>query len=265
MVNPLDYVSTPVAEDCRFKISPSSFGYFVTTPWVWYRQHVLGLDKFEYSTSSVIGTIVHYVAECVATGVEVEKKYIEKYIEKHEENDNYCKETVRDNWYTMSSELVNGYVLTNKNSFFKAEMQVSTAIRKGIYCAGTLDLLEGTKEDCTLVDYKTYNSKTKPKTIVPLYKYQLLAYAYLLRKLGYKVNRIKLVFVNRYIDGGISEKTGKPLKSYNSEVTEIVQFVDDGDMEFIEGMFELAADKLEATEKYPELSSVIWHDPRLKP
>lgn len=264
MANPLDYVSAPVPEGCKFKISPSSFGYFIEKPWMWYRQHVLGLDVFEYSTSSVLGTVVHYVAEQVASGNEVNEEHIEEYIEKHEENEDYCKDTVRANWYQMAEVLVNNYTLTDQCNVFEVEQQVYAEIAKKIIAAGTFDLLEGEKDDCMLTDYKTYNSKSKPKAITSIYRYQLLVYVWILRKLGYNVTRIRLVFINRNIDGGISEKTGKPLKSYPPEVTVLTESVTDEDMEFIESQLNLCVETLEASEKYPELRHVIWHDMRNK-
>jgi hypothetical protein len=264
-MNPLDYVSTPAPDDCDIKISPSSFGTFIEKPWNWYRQQVLGLDKFEYSTSSVIGSIVHYVAEQVGINKEVDEVAIEEYIEKHKENETYCKEDVRINWYNMASVLVNDYTLPQQDNILAAEMQVCAKIADRVYVAGTLDLLEGTKEDCVLTDYKTYNSKTKPKAITSVYRYQLLTYVWILRKLGYNVSRIRLVYVNREIDGGLSEKTGKPLKSYPSEVTVLTESVNEDDMLFIEGQLELCKDSINATKKHPELCHVIWHDIRNKP
>lgn len=259
-VNPLDYVSTPAPDHCTLKISPSSFGKFIEKPWVWFRQVVQGIDKFEYSTSSVIGTVVHYVAECVGSDQEVNKKHIENYIEKHEENDNYCKATVRLQWLPMATVLVNDYVLPNKDNFLATELPIFAELVKGIFPAGTLDLLEGTKEDCMLTDYKTYHSKTKPKAISSLYRYQLCVYVWILRKLGYNVSRIRLVFINRNIDGGVSEKTGKALKSYAPEVTVLTESVNPDDMIFVEGQLKLCAETLEASGKYPELRHIIWHD-----
>ncbi len=263
-VNPLDYVSAEVPEGCRLKISPSSFGTFIERPWAWYRQQVLGLDKFEYSTSSVIGTIVHYVAETVGSGNEINKKHIEDYIEKHEENDNYCKETVRLQWGQMATVLVNDYVLPNNANMLAVEMQVFAELAKGIFPAGTLDLLEGTKEDCMLTDYKTYHSKTKPKAITSLYRYQLCVYVWILRQLGYNVTRIRLVYINRNIDGGVSEKTGKPLKSYPPEVTVLTESVNEDDMVFVESQLNLCAETVEASDKHPELRHIIWHNMRAK-
>ena len=263
MSNKLDYVPATVPEDCQLKISPSSFGSFISTPWNWYRQQILGLDKFEYNTSSVIGTIVHYVAEQVATGAEVDEQEIEAYISKHEDNENYVAETVRANWYDMAAVLVNSYVLENMDNYLSAEQQVCASLGDEIYAAGTTDVLQGTKEDCMLIDYKTYSSKTKPKTIPANYRYQLLVYVWILKKLGYNVTRIRLVYVNRNIDGGLSEKTGKPLKSYPPEVTVLTEEVTTDGLEFIEGMLNLCKDTMLAVDKHPELRHVIFHDPRL--
>jgi len=262
--NPLDYVSAAVPDGCTLKISPSSFGTFIERPWAWYRQQVLGIDGFTYSTSSVIGTIVHYVAETVGSGEEVNKKFIEDYIEKHVENDDYCKETVRLQWPQMATVLVNDYVLPNNGNMLAVEMQVAAELAKGIFPAGTLDLLEGTVDDCMLVDYKTYHSKTKPKTITSLYRYQLCVYVWILRKLGYNVTRIRLVYINRNIDGGLSEKTGKPLKSYPPEVTVLTESVNEEDVSFVEGHLNLCAETVEASNKHPELRHIIWHDMRAK-
>lgn len=258
----LDYVSSPVPEDCKFKISPSAFASFVSRPWQWYRQQVQGLDTFEYNTSSVIGTIVHYCAQQLALGKEVDEEEIEAYINKHKENENYSKDEVSLNWYQMAYELVNNYVLL-QNDILAVEEQFCALVNNGIYAAGTTDLLQGTKEDCMLVDYKTYNSKTKPKAIPADYKYQLLVYCWILRKLGYNVNRIRLVYINRNIDGGLSEKTNKPLKSYPPEVVVLTETVAEEDFVFIESMLNLCQETLTVSEKHPELRHIIWHDSRL--
>lgn len=260
----LTYESAKVPEQCKLKISPSSFGTFISRPWQWYRQQILKLDEFKYSTSSVIGTIVHGVAAAVANGDKVDEADIESYIEQHEENENYCKQTVKDSWYDMAVTLVNEYTIPNKSRILAVEKQVFFELVDGVFPAGTLDLLEGTKEDAILTDYKSYNSKTKPKTMPAEYKYQLLVYVWILRKLGYFVTRIRLVYISRNIDGGISEKTNKPLKSYPPEVTVLTETVADEDLAFIESQLSLCADKIAVTKKQPDIAHVIWHDPRLK-
>ena len=82
---------------------------------------------------------------------------------------------------------------------------------------------------------------------------------------GYNPSRIKLVYINRNIDGGVSEKTGKPLKSYPPTVTVLVEEITNDDIEFISGLLDLCKDTVKASEKYPELCHVIWQDPRLRP
>jgi len=116
-----------------------------------------------------------------------------------------------------------------------------------------------------VVDYKTYNSKTAPKTIPSHYKYQLLVYVWVLLKKGYNPTRIRLVYINRNIDGGVSDKTGKPLKSYPPTTTVLTEVITQEDIDFIDGLLNLAVDSIEAWKKYPELVHVIFHDPRLKP
>ena len=262
MTNPLTYVPASVPEDAKFKISPSAFAKFIQAPHNWYRSEVLKEDPFSHSTSTVIGTIVHYCAEMVSKGEMVDKAAINEYIDDFDLHDDYDPAVVRHQYPMMAEELVNSYVL--EHSMIEAETQHILDIGDGYYAGGTLDRLEGEKDDCMIVDYKTYHSKTKPKTIPAYYKYQLLVYSSILRNSGYNPTRIRLVYINRHIDGGISEKTGKPLKSYPPEVTTLTETITEEDFDFIEGCMELCIDSLLATEKYPELTHIIWHDNRLK-
>lgn len=262
-MSPLDYVPAEVPDDCKVKISPSSFASFVSQPWNWYQQQILNSGKFDYNTGSVIGSIVHYCAEQVAKGLDVDEDAINAYIKAHENTDTYDQETATQHWYEMASVLINGYVTSEMHNYISIEEQFCRKVGDGIYAAGTADVIQGIKEDCTLTDYKTYNSKTKPKTIPANYKYQLMTYVWILKQAGYNVTRIRLVYVNRRIDGGVSEKTGKPLKSYPSEVTVLTEVITEEDLSFIESMLNLCKDTLNASEKHPELRHVIWHDPRL--
>ncbi len=261
-INKLDYVSTPIPEDGIFKISPSAFPKFVDQPHNWYRQEVLQEDKFEYNTASVLGTIVHYCAERVAKELEVDTAEIERYISKWKPKDDYDPAIVRTLYTGMAEILVNDYVLT-RPGFLEIETQFCTEIKDGFYAAGTLDVLEGEKDDCMISDYKSYSSKTKPKTIPNHYKYQLLVYAWILTNLGYTVNRVRLVYINRHIEGEISEKTGKQMKSYPPEVTVLTETISSDDIDFIGGLLNLCVDSCLAGHEHPELLHVIWHDPRL--
>ncbi len=264
MSSPLNYVPATVPDDCQLKISPSAFANFVEKPHYWYQTQVLKENVFDYNSMSIIGTIVHYVAETVAKGEEVDEKAIEQFIDSKEVKEDYDPQRVKNSWYEMASVLVNGYVLKNSDNYLAVEEQFCASVGDGVYAAGTLDVLQGTKEDCMIVDYKTYSSKVKPKAIPAGYKYQLLVYAWVLRSLGYNVTRIRLVYVNERIDGGVSEKTGKPLKSYPPEVVVLTQSIEEDDFDFIGSMLELCRDTYIASLNYPDLRHVIYHDPRLK-
>lgn len=264
MSNDLGYTDVKLPEDAVFKISPSAFAKFIESPHIWYREQVLGEREFTHNTSTVIGTVVHYCAEMVAEGKPVDKRAIEEYVFSHAEHEEFDPNEVMAAYPAMAECLVNGYVLKNMNQYIGTEMQFVAPLGDGFYAGGTLDVLQGSKNDCMLVDYKTYSSKTKPKSIPRNYKYQLLVYAFMLMLNGYNVTRIRLVYVNRYVDGGLSEKTGKPLKSYPPEVTELTEVITEEDIEFIKSLLSLCKDTVIASNNHPELNHVIWHDWRLK-
>ena len=261
-MSPLEYVPTPPNKEGDFRISPSAFADFVSYPHRWYTSQVLGEKGFQYSTSTVIGTCVHYCAEQIAKEIPVDTKVINEYIDSLEIHEDYDPEVVKSSYIAMAETLVNDYV--NENSFLYVEHAVVSEIAEGFCVAGKADAIQGDETDAMLVDYKTYNSKSKPKSIPAAYRYQLLVYAYALRKMGIIVNRIRLVYVNRNIDGGISDKTGKPLKSYPPELTILTETIEDEDIEFIKSMLDLAVDSVNAAKAHPELTHVIFHDPRLK-
>jgi ATP-dependent helicase/DNAse subunit B len=261
--NPLVYVPTPIPEGAIMRFSPSQFSKFVDKPHAWYRSEVLGEEDFTHSTSTVIGTIVHYCAEQVAKNEDVDIQAIDEYIDMLEEHETYSRADVRKFYQEMAETLVTDYVL-NRN-FMEVESQhVANVQGNKYYAGGTIDRVEGSKEECMVVDYKTYNSKTKPKVMPAYYKYQLLVYAWVLKQKGYNVTRLRLVYVNRFIDGGVSEKTGNPLKSYPPEVTVITEQIEQADFDFIESQLNLAADTVEFHRENPHLAHIVWHDPRLR-
>lgn len=264
MTKSLGYTDIKLPEDSIFKISPSSFAKFISSPHIWYREQVLGEREFTHSTSTVLGTIVHYCCEMVSLNRKVDKDAIEEYVYSQPNVEGYDPDEVIANYPSMAECIVNNYVLQNMKHYFHVESQHFAPLGGGFYAGGTLDVIQGTMDDCMIVDYKTYNSKTKPKSIPQDYKYQLLVYAYILIKNGYNPTRIRLVYVNRHIDGGISEKTNKPLKSYPPEVAELTEVITSEDIEFISSLLELCVDTVCASNLLPELRHIIWHDPRLK-
>ena len=258
----LIYKPTKPDVEGDFSFSPSQFAKFIDKPWEFYRNVIQKLDVFEGNTASYIGTIVHGIAAAVANGEEVDKEAIERYVDSKEPSEDYDPDVVRSCYPEMAERLVNDYVL--QSTPLGVEGRAAASVVKGYSVNGSYDRLEGTREDCCLVDYKTYSSSTKPKAIPKHYKYQLLCYAFALRKMGYNVTRIRLVYVNRPIVGAMSPKTGKQFKSYPSEVTVLTEVLTEEDLTYIESMLTLAVDSLEAAKKYPELLHCIFHDNRLK-
>jgi len=241
-----------------FRIGASSFSTFISRPWQFFKENVLNIGGFEGSTSSVIGTICHFVCEQKAQGKEPSLSEINQYIANQSSNPDVDAKVVNANWKPMAVELVNSYVLPNLGSYTAIEEFVTFDLGNDIYIGGSIDALQGD----TIVDYKTTSSKA-PSSIPSNYKQQLLVYAWVLKQLNRPMERIRLVYVNRPIDTRrISEKTGKPIgKLTLPEVTVLTEIITQEDISWIESMIYLARDKLLATEQYPELRNVIWHGP----
>ena len=137
MTNPLIYQPTPLPEGGVLKFSPSQFSQFIDKPHQWYRTEVLREDGFSHNTSTVIGTIVHYCAEMVSKGEEVDQKAIEEYISSLEKHEDYDPVVVRAHWVAMAERLVNDYVL--EHEFLEVETQHVVEIKQKYY-AGLDDL-----------------------------------------------------------------------------------------------------------------------------
>lgn len=244
-----------------FRISASQFNLFMTKPHQWFREQVLGEKSFTGNTASVLGTIIHYIAECVSLEKEVRKDHIEMYISSFENNEEVDTSEIRSQYKQMAETLVNGYILKNQSNFSDAEPFEYIEILPGIFPSGSIDRVEKVGDGTLrIVDYKTYNSKTKPKSIPMNYKYQLLIYAYLYGN----VSEIRLVYINRFIEGGISDKTGKPLKSYPPEVTVLTEQVTKEDIDFIVSVLKLCAETYQTYLDKPEMAYLLYRDYRLK-
>jgi len=245
-----------------FRISASQFNTFLKYPHNWYREQVLKEEGFQGNTASVIGTIVHYIAEKYAKKEQPSIQEIEQYITNHEDNEDVDTTEVRAQYKLMGETLVNTYIKNNMP--YKVEEFIAYKLLPHIYVGGSCDAVFGSDSSAMIIDYKTYNSKIKPKTIPQGYKYQLLIYAYIYSKQGINVDRIRLVYINRYIDGGISEKTGKPLKSYAPEVTVLTETITNEDLDFIESVLLLCAETYQKAIEDPSLVYLLYKDYRLK-
>lgn len=120
--------------------------------------------------------------------------------------------------------------------------------------------------DGMIVDYKTYNSATEPKSIPFDYKIQTLAYAWIYRQMGIEINRIRLVYVNRPIDTrSISEKTGKPIgKVTPPRVTVLTEVITPDDWELIDNTLKLIAETVQYVRQHPDTAHLLFKSYKLK-
>lgn len=240
-----------------FRISPSQISRFFDNTTDWFREFLLGEEGFTGNTNTALGNCVHAAAEMYVKEGVVHYDQIENYISnlKGEYDTSY----IRSQYRGMIDVLLSGYLRNNMPQ--EAELFMATEMANNIYAAGTIDSLIGD----TIVDYKTTSAKTPPNKISRSYWFQQLTYAYIARKNGYTVNRVRLVYVTTNEMDRYSEKTGKRLKDYPSVVSIINYEITDQDMEIIENTLKLITETVQLWESNPELRHIIAQDMRLKP
>ena len=91
-----------------------------------------------------------------------------------------------------------------------------------------------------------------------------MTYAWLYKQLGHQVNYIKLVYITRNETGRFSEKTGKPLQDYPSQVYTVQEPVTQANLDLIESCIKLIAESVQCWQQHPELRHILAQDYRLK-
>lgn len=241
-----DHVKVPLPEDCIFKISPSSISKFFEFPVVWYKEQVLGEVQFKGNTSSVIGSIVHGLAECYAKGEETSKAMVEPYIIKHKFNMDVNVNMVRELYPDMAKALINEYVRHNKPT--EVERSMCHQVKEGVYVAGTFDNRTGS----IMVDYKNVGTKPKTDKIPWNYYIQLMAYAWMCKQEGIEIDRLRLVYVVR------------PTKTLGVRVFQVTRVINDDDYKAIEEVLEIIADTILLSRSNPELKYLLFKSMSLK-
>lgn len=264
-MNPIFQYNDIQIPEASFRISPSSIGKFFSYPSVWYRDYLLGEKEFTASTSTVLGTVVHAFAEAYAKGITLSRDDAEEYImqcarSQPVDSDPIMIQQIRDSYPDMAMTLVNDYIRYNKPT--EVEQQIYASVLDDIYVGGSVDNRTGD----TVVDYKSYNSTTEPKSIPFDYKIQTLAYAWIYRQMGIDINRIRLVYVNRPIDTrSISEKTGKPIgKITPPRVTVLTEVITPDDLELIDNTLKLIAETVQYVRQHPETAHLLFKSYKLK-
>ena len=92
-----------------------------------------------------------------------------------------------------------------------------------------------------------------------------MTYAWVLKQQGIDIRYLKLVYITQNETGRVSEKTGKPLKDYPSQVSEVVEEVTEQNLELIGSCLSVIAESVQAFKDKPELRHLLAQDARLRP
>ena len=237
----------------KFKISPSSIGKFFDNPVLWFRENALGEKNFIASTSTVLGSIVHNLAETYVTKEPQSREECNAYIDQMaKESPDVDPDEVKTYYPGMASLLINDYVKDNLPT--KVEEAIYTEVKDGIYIGGSCDAFYHSpdKTNGMVLDYKTAGKKPNTETIPFGYKIQALAYAKCYEAQGYTVDRIRIVYCVR------------PTKTLPERLFVVTQQITEEDWELIDNTLELMADSILYSQEHPETIPLIFKSQKLK-
>jgi len=282
-VNKLEYEYTkpghPPHDPTSFRIQASSIGKYFSNTAQWYRGKLLGEpSQFGDSTSSVLGTALHWAAENYIAGTldAAAKQEMYDYIMiKAESNPDLIDEPYIRNNLTPMWRVLREYINSNPGGLPESFAQLE--ILPGITVGGSIDLIQVVGDESVytnldqlrgktvnIIDWKTTSSLNPPKQMDRAYQWQLLTYAYVLHKLyGITTDTISNVYITHNQVNRISEKTGKPMKDYPSTVTPITVPVTQDDLDFIESVIQLIAHSVHRFVTTPADRFLIAQDYRL--
>lgn len=241
----------------HIRVGASGIAKYVTSTRAFWGELMLGEDGFMGSTASVLGTCTHFYGEDFIQNGTVDEEEIEKYINKFPHLD---QAYIREQHPIMGSALLD-YIDTSPSGTLIPEKFVFEEILPGIGVGGSIDLIAGD----TIVDWKTTSALSAPKTMSYQYKLQLLTYAWILRKQGHEINRIRIVYITTNITGRVSETTGKPMKDYPTDVSVLDEQITEEDMEMIEGIINVIAASVKRWQDVPTDRYLLAQDWRLRP
>ena len=240
------------------RISPSQLSKFFDATSTWYRSTLLGEQEvIQNRTPIELGNCIHAAAAMAFDTGHVDMTAINNYISSIS-NPDVDTAVIREQLPHMIP-LISDYVRRNRPS--TSEEFLSYQLRPDIYVAGTLDAYSN---NGILTDYKTTSAKSPPTNFPRSYYFQLMTYAWLLRKTSRPITQLRLVYITRYIDGGISEKTGRPLKSYPAELHTLNHIITDDDWSLINGCLSVIADSIQLWQAHPEYRHILSQDNRLR-
>ena len=248
------YTEPVLPDDCIHRISPSQIDKFFSYPKLYYEENIQGNKaEFQGNTATTLGSVCHYVYECVTKDKPLDRETVNKQII---EFSNLKPELALDvveitnNWPLITMCVVNDYLKVPENSkgIIKSEQSVVAKVDDGIYVAGTFDRLQG---DC-VVDFKTVSKKPDENKIPFNYRIQLLAYAYALKKMGHEINRIRIVY-------GVA-----PTKTLPARCIVVTEQIDYEADKLIRNTLKLIAESVIICRNRPELVHLIFKSMDLK-
>jgi len=240
-----------------FRIGASQVSRFFDNTSQWYREHLLGEEGFTGNTATHLGTVVHAGIEMFVDTGDVNYQAIEDYVLS-------IQDPEVDQQHILSQyEAMIGVALpyVERNMPDKVEEFVFHEILPGIGAGGSIDALRGN----TIMDWKTTGAKTLPTRFSRNYWFQQMTYAWVLKQKGHNIDFLKLVYISQNDTGRVSEKTGKPLKDYPSQLGVVTEEVTQEGLDLIESCLKLIAESVDTWNKHPELRHLLSQDMRLKP
>lgn len=252
-----------------FRISASQVSKFFDSTAAWYREHLMGEGGFEGNTATELGNCVHAGIDMFVCTGDIDYDQIEEYIETL--GPEIDKDHIRAQYPQMLTAVI-PFVQRHKPA--ETERFVFHELLPGIVAGGSIDAIQGRvvksgdtityPDDVTIMDWKTTSSKTAPTRFSRNYWFQQMVYAWVLKQQGVNVRWIKLVYITQSDVGRISEKTGKPLKDYPSEVSVVTEEVTETNLELIGSCLQLIAESVQTWNNQPELRYLLAQDLRLK-
>lgn len=244
-----DYQKT-IVEGSKYSFSASSISKYQSDTNSFFRGIYEPIND-TYTTSTILGTIIHYLAEQYIKTRQVVNSDITDYLATKEDID---KELILKSYKDMGNKLfdyIDNLNISNLNC--ESEKSLVYKLTDNVALTGTCDLIIGT----TLIDFKT-TSQLSVKTSMPeSYKTQLYSYLYLLEQNNYRIDSAKLVYITIPQVGRVSEKTLKPLKDYPANVYELpLEFNNDDYQETIKTI-NLIAESVEYIELHPDSKRFI--------
>jgi len=245
-----------------FRISPSQLSRFFDTTSQWFREQVLDeAPAFTGSTASELGNCVHAAANMFFDTGTVDHVAILNYVNSISDPE-VDKSIISAQYPVMLETLLANF---DPQQATDAELFISTELLPNIFVGGSIDLFD--KARGIVYDYKTTGSLDTariPTSFPRSYYFQQLTYAYILKKNGYDVNYVKLLYITRANVNRVSPKTGKPMKDYPSEFHVVTEEITQEKLDFIESCLMLIAESVQAFKANPELQHIIAQDYRLK-